>query len=119
MNIMNLLLKNGKVLDSIDLSNNPIGDMGGHILLNNLVRNSSIVVLKLSNVGLGDDACRDIATLLATNYTIRSVILDYNLISYIGFRRIMESLRHHKYKKFKLEADELPQVSHDLFGLLI
>ena len=47
MNIMNLVLKHTKYLNSFDLSNNHIGDYGCHLLLNNLVRNKALLTMKL------------------------------------------------------------------------
>ena len=85
-----------KILSSLDLSDNYLEDSGCHILLNNLVRNDILSILKLNNVGLGDESARDIATIIRTNTTLKSLSIDDNFITLVGLKRIWESLKENK-----------------------
>ena len=96
MKILNALLKFGKILSSLDLSDNYLSDYGWHILLNNLVRNDILSILKLNNVGLGDESARDVSTILRTNTTLKSLSIDNNDITLVGLKRIVESLKENK-----------------------
>ena len=68
MKIMNVILRYSKVLNSIDLSHNPIGDRGVHLLFSKTARNQNIMDIRLVGVGMSDIGAREIAKYLSKAY---------------------------------------------------
>mmetsp|Transcript_535 Transcript_535/g.583 ORF Transcript_535/g.583 Transcript_535/m.583 type:complete len:80 (+) Transcript_535:1841-2080(+) len=79
MKIFNSIVKYSRIVEEVDLSNNPsIGNEGIEILSKNLARNKCFVIFKIRNVGIDDAICETIQQLLINNKVMKSFDISYN-----------------------------------------
>jgi len=79
-------------VNTLDLSNTPIGVNGSILLEAFMHSNTTVTTLILSNCNLGDEGARRIGDALLINKTITSINLDANGIDFFGCSAIASSL---------------------------
>ena len=66
------------MLYELDLSSNPISNLGIELISKNLGRNKSLVILKMSNINIDDESAEHISSMLSVNKFLKSFDISNN-----------------------------------------
>ena len=93
-------LTNNHSLTGLDLSNNPIGDIGAGALGDMIRSNTVLTTLQMGKCGITSEGCVQLAAGLIENTTIQTLVLSSNHIGVEGARAISEVIEKNKTLKW-------------------
>ena len=93
-------LTNNHSLTGLDLSNNPIGDIGAAALGDMIRSNTVLTTLQMGKCGITSEGCVQLAAGLIENTAIQTLVLSSNHIGVEGARAISEVIEKNKTLKW-------------------